>query len=110
MTTEMTNNVTMNNVFTAVFTKGNDVFVAVNAPSVKAFREAAAATVEVRKTKRFSVEKTADRVLFKFVREDMKLRGKHVHIHLLTSTGKDNLFREKGKFVSITDEFTRVVV
>ena len=105
------NATTTMNVFNNVFTKGNEVFVTVNAANIKEFREAAASTVEVRKTKRYSVKKTADRVLFNFIRDDMKLKGKHIRIHVLTPTDKTGLFRnQKGRFVKIDEGFQRVGV
>lgn len=99
----------MSSIFQEAYAKNGDIFVKVAAKSYTGFVKSVAAASPVRRTKRFNPKNTADRALFKFVRQDLKLKGKHVHIHVITPTVKEDTFRdEKGHLVKLTDEFKRI--
>lgn len=101
----------MSNVFSAVYVNGNDVYVTVAAKSVSEYKNRVAEESNIRRTKRFNVDNVATNALFKFIRSDMKLKGKHIHVHILVSAGKEGLYRNaKGHFVKPDTAFTKVVV
>jgi hypothetical protein len=96
----------MQNMVNKVLVNGKEVYVVV--PNIKTFKVEAVEKLTVRPNKRRTDEKRFHWLLHTFVRQSQNLGGKHMNVHLLSATDKDNLFRtEKGHFVTMEKLMTK---
>ena len=92
--------VQMQNMVKSVVVNGKEVYVVV--PNIKQFKVEAVEKLTVRPNKRRTDEKRFHWLLHTFVRQTQNMNGKHMKVHLLSATDKENLFRnEKGFFVTM---------
>lgn len=94
------------NLFEGAFLQGQEVFVKVNAPDVETFHAQVSELSDLRRTRRFNPAKTAERETFKFVRQALELKGKHVHIHVVTETPEEGVYKsEAGAMIRVDSSF-----
>ena len=90
----------MQNMVNKVLVNGKEVYVVV--PNIKQFKVQAVEQLTVRPNKRRTDEKRFHWLLHTFVRSTQPMKGKHMNVHLLSATDKENLFRnEKGHYVTM---------
>lgn len=106
MNAETRKNAAVTKLFEGAYVQGQEIYVRVNAANVEQFHSNVAELSDLRRTRRFDPEKTGEREMFKFVRQNLALKGKHVHIHLVTPTKNEDVVQTtSGETVQIDKSF-----
>lgn len=95
------------NLFNGAHVKGTDFFITADATNAVDLYNKVDELADIRRTKRFSPAKTAMRASWRYVRQDLSMKGKHIHIHIVTPTDQSGVFKTlNGERITIDENFT----